>query len=145
MIDILRDDYGSNPGEGICKCTVLARPGDTLNILPAKKILSRVHSLRNVNSTEKLVVEVQSILYNFEDCDIHFSYVRSHSGNLGKDRAAQLAKEATCQDMNLLRSVPLSYWKYLAWEITVSAWNTEFLATCKASWTKKVFRPFING
>ncbi|GFW51297.1 hypothetical protein TNCV_3254261 [Trichonephila clavipes] len=43
---------------------------------------------------------------------------RSHSGNLGNDRADQLAKEATCQDMNILMSVPLSHWKHVAWEIT---------------------------
>ncbi|GFW25718.1 hypothetical protein TNCV_1309791 [Trichonephila clavipes] len=71
-------------------------------------------------NAEKLVVEVQSILYNIEDCDTHFSYVRGHSGNLVNDRADQLAKEATYQDMNLLMSVPLSHWKHLAWERTVS-------------------------
>ncbi|GFU49538.1 RNase H domain-containing protein [Trichonephila clavipes] len=48
---------------------------------------------------EKLVVEVQSILYYLEDCDIHFSYVRGHSGNLGNERADLLAKEGTCRDM----------------------------------------------
>ncbi|GFY34744.1 hypothetical protein TNCV_844431 [Trichonephila clavipes] len=57
-----------------------------------------------------------------------------HSGNLGHDRADQLAKEATCQDMNLLMSVPLSYWKHVAWERTVSSWN--ILASPKALWTK---------
>ncbi|GFX49475.1 transposable element Tcb2 transposase [Trichonephila clavipes] len=85
--------------------------------------------------TKKLVEEVQSILY-YLDCDIHFSYVRGNSGNLGNDRADQLTKEATCQDMNLLMSVPLSHWKHVAWERTVSSWNTEFLASPKPLWTK---------
>ncbi|GFW06989.1 hypothetical protein TNCV_3691851 [Trichonephila clavipes] len=55
---------------------------------------------------------------------IHFSYVRGHSGNLGNDSADQLAKEATCQVVNLLMSVPLSHWKHLAWERTVSSPGT---------------------
>ncbi|GFW73996.1 retrovirus-related Pol polyprotein from transposon 17.6 [Trichonephila clavipes] len=84
---------------------------------------------------EKLVVEVQSILY-YLDYDIYFSYVRGHSGNLGNDRGDQLAKEATCQDMNLLMSVSLSHWKHVVWERTASSWNTEFLASPKALWTK---------
>ncbi|GFX34719.1 hypothetical protein TNCV_2514351 [Trichonephila clavipes] len=46
---------------------------------------------------------------------IHFSYAQGHSGN---DRADPLAKEATCQDMNLSMSVPLSQWEHLAWERT---------------------------
>ncbi|GFV06646.1 hypothetical protein TNCV_2949681 [Trichonephila clavipes] len=94
-----------------------------------------------VNSTEKLVVEVQSILY-YLDCNIHFSYVRGHSGNLGNDRVNQLAKEATCQDMNILMNAPLSHWKHVAWERTVSSWNTGFLASLKALWTKR-FLPTI--
>ncbi|GFU56994.1 RNase H domain-containing protein [Trichonephila clavipes] len=84
------------------------------------------YCLLNVNSTEKLVVEVQSILYYLE-CDIHFSYDRGHSGNLGYDRADQLAKEATCQNINLLISVPLFHWKNLAWERTVSSWKHRIL------------------
>ncbi|GFW83760.1 hypothetical protein TNCV_668731 [Trichonephila clavipes] len=59
-----------------------------------------------------------SILF-YVDCGIHFSIIWDHSGNLGKDRADQLAKEATCQDMNILMFVPLSHWKHLAWEKTV--------------------------
>ncbi|GFV06759.1 RNase H domain-containing protein [Trichonephila clavipes] len=114
------------------------RQGGTLNFLICTDLLSSLHCLLNVNSTEKLVVEVQSILF-YLDCDIHFSYVRGHSGNLGNDRADQLAKEATCQDVNLLMSVPLSHWKHLAWERTVSSWNTEFLASPKALWTKRFF------
>ncbi|GFU26768.1 RNase H domain-containing protein [Trichonephila clavipes] len=90
------------------------------------------------NGNEKLVVEVQSILF-YLDCDIHFSYVSGHSGNLGNHTADQLAKEATFQDVNLLMSVPLSHWKHLAWERTASSWNTEFLASPKVLWTKKVF------
>ncbi|GFW14892.1 hypothetical protein TNCV_1563541 [Trichonephila clavipes] len=82
-------------------------------------------------------MEVQPTLYNHEDCDIHFSYVRGHSGNLG--RVDQLAKEATCQDMYLSMSVALSHWKHLAWERTVSSRNYEFLASPKALWTKKFF------
>ncbi|GFT44992.1 RNase H domain-containing protein [Trichonephila clavipes] len=108
------------------------RQGGTLNFLICTDSLSSLHCLLNVNSTEKLVVEVQSILF-YLDCDIHFSYVRGHSGNLGNDRADQLAKEATCQDVNLLMSVPLSHWKHLAWERTVSSWNTEFLASVTSS------------
>ncbi|GFX60610.1 RNase H domain-containing protein [Trichonephila clavipes] len=110
--------------------------GRTFNFLICIDSLSSLCCLLNVNSTEKLVVDVQSILY-YLDCDIHFSYVRSHSGNPGNDRADQLAKEATCQDMNLLMSVSLSYWNHLAWEITVSSWNTEFLSSPKAMWTKR--------
>ncbi|GFW30468.1 hypothetical protein TNCV_454061 [Trichonephila clavipes] len=122
----------------------------TLNFLPKFRTLSArvvrstfllalIHSLHSsVNFTENLVVEVQSILY-YLDCDIHFSYVRCHSGNLGNDRADQLAKEATCQNMNLLMSVPLCHWKHVAWERTVSSWNTEFLASPKALWTKRFF------
>ncbi|GFW24284.1 RNase H domain-containing protein [Trichonephila clavipes] len=104
--------------------------GGTLNFLICTDSLSSLHYLLSVNSTEKLVVEVLSILY-YLDCDIHFSYVRGHSGNLGNDRADQLVKEATCQDMNLLMSVPLSHWKHIAWERTVSSWKTEFLASPK--------------
>ncbi|GFV52811.1 RNase H domain-containing protein [Trichonephila clavipes] len=85
-----------------------------------------------------------SLLYSlyYLDCDIPFSYVRGHSGSLGNDRADQLAKEATCQDMNLFMPVPLSHWKHVAWERTVSSWNTEFLASPKALWTKR-FLPTI--
>ncbi|GFW29901.1 RNase H domain-containing protein [Trichonephila clavipes] len=118
--------------------------GGKLNFLICTDSLSSLHCLLNVNSTEKLVVEVQSILF-YLDCDIHFSYVRCHSGNLGNDRVDQLTKEATCQDVNLLMSVPLSHWKHLAWERTVSSWNIEFLASPKALWTKSFFQPFING
>ncbi|GFY36633.1 RNase H domain-containing protein [Trichonephila clavipes] len=85
------------------------RQGGTLNFLICTDLLSSLYCLLNVNSTEKLVVEVQSILY-YLDCDIYFSYVRSHNGNLGNDRADQLAKETAFQDMNRLMSVPLSYW-----------------------------------
>ncbi|GFW37873.1 hypothetical protein TNCV_4630762 [Trichonephila clavipes] len=56
------------------------------------------------------------------------------TGNLGNNRADQLVQEATCRDMNLLMSVPLSHWKRLAWERAVSSWNTEFLASPKALW-----------
>ncbi|GFY00871.1 hypothetical protein TNCV_3542451 [Trichonephila clavipes] len=48
-------------------------------------------------------------------------------------------KEATCQDINLLMSLPLSHWKHLAWEKTVSSWNTKFLTSLKTLWTKKFF------
>ncbi|GFV23287.1 hypothetical protein TNCV_4780011 [Trichonephila clavipes] len=65
-------------------------------------------------SLKKLVMEVQSVLYHLEDCDIHFSYVLGHSGNFGNDRANQLTKETTCQDMNVSMSVLLSHWKHLA-------------------------------
>ncbi|GFU95792.1 hypothetical protein TNCV_4903841 [Trichonephila clavipes] len=82
---------------------------------------------------------VQSILNSLEDCDIPFSYVRGHSGNLGNGREDQLAKEATCQDVNLPMFVPLSNWKHLAWERTVSTWNTKFLALPKALWNKNIF------
>ncbi|GFU71014.1 RNase H domain-containing protein [Trichonephila clavipes] len=74
------------------------RQGGTLNFLICTDSLSSLHCLLNVNSTEKLVVEVQSIMF-YLDCDIHFSYAEGHSGNLGNDRADQLAKEATCQDV----------------------------------------------
>ncbi|GFS95490.1 RNase H domain-containing protein [Trichonephila clavipes] len=110
------------------------RQGGTYSFLICTDSLSSLHCLHSVNSTEKLAVEVQSILY-YLDCDIHFSYVRGHSGNVGHDRADQLAKEATCQDMNLLISVSLSHWKLVAWERTVPSGNTKFLATPKALWT----------
>ncbi|GFW27315.1 RNase H domain-containing protein [Trichonephila clavipes] len=71
------------------------RHGGTFNFLICTDSLSSLHCLLSVYSTEKLVVEVQSILY-YLDCDI-----RENSGNLGNDRADQLAKEATCQDMNI--------------------------------------------
>ncbi|GFW11990.1 uncharacterized protein TNCV_4530561 [Trichonephila clavipes] len=118
------------------------RHGEYLNFLICTDSLSSLHSLRKVNSTEKLVVEVQSMLCNLEDCGIYFSYVQDHSGNLGNDRVDLLAKEATYQDMNLSMSVPLSHLKHLAWEITVSAWNSEFSASPKALRTKK-FLPTI--
>ncbi|GFV74658.1 hypothetical protein TNCV_1177961 [Trichonephila clavipes] len=70
---------------------------------------------------ENLVVAIQFIMYYLEDCDIHFSCVLGHSGNFGNDRADQFAKEATCQDMNLSMSVPLSHWKHLPWERTISS------------------------
>ncbi|GFX45443.1 hypothetical protein TNCV_2739801 [Trichonephila clavipes] len=65
--------------------------------------------------------------------------LNGHSGNLGNDRANQLAKEATSQDMNRSMPVPLSHWKHLAWKRTVSAWNSEFLASPEALWTQKFF------
>ncbi|GFY27232.1 phosphatidylinositol-glycan biosynthesis class W protein [Trichonephila clavipes] len=114
------------------------RQGGTLNFLICNDSLSSLYCLLSINPTEKLVVEVQFILY-YLDCDIHFSYVWGHSGNLGNDRADQYAKEATCQNMNLFMSVSLSYWKHVAWEITVSSWNNEFLASPKALWTKRFF------
>ena len=100
----------------------------TLNFLTCTDSLSSLHSLRNITSTEKLVVEVQSIFYRLCDvggCEIYFSYVRSHSGVLGNERVDQLAKEATGYDLNLPMSVPLSH---LAWHESVSA----YLASSKA-------------
>ncbi|GFV78050.1 hypothetical protein TNCV_2041 [Trichonephila clavipes] len=35
--------------------------------------------------------------------------------------------------------LPLSHWKHLAWERTVSSWNTKFLTSPKALRTKKYF------
>ncbi|GFV89145.1 hypothetical protein TNCV_4913441 [Trichonephila clavipes] len=61
------------------------------------------------------------------------------SGNLGNDRVDQLAKKATYQDMNVSIFAPLSHWKHLAWERTVSALNSKFLASPKAFWIKKYF------
>ncbi|GFU88995.1 hypothetical protein TNCV_2894431 [Trichonephila clavipes] len=49
--------------------------------IPAKGNSTTILSDLNINS--------------LEDCDIHFSYVQSHSGNLGNDRVDQLAKETT--------------------------------------------------
>ncbi|GFX68177.1 hypothetical protein TNCV_4440001 [Trichonephila clavipes] len=69
---------------------------------------------------------------------------KGSSGNLDNDRADQLAKEATCQDINFLMSVPLSHWKHVALERTVSSWNTEFLASPKALWTKRVFSDYLS-
>ena len=69
-----------------------------LNFLIFTDSLSSLHLLWNVTSTEKLVVEVQSILYCLCDighCEIYFLYVRGHSGVLSNERANQLAKEAT--------------------------------------------------
>ncbi|GFX36217.1 hypothetical protein TNCV_2065551 [Trichonephila clavipes] len=64
-----------------------------------------VFSVLMEHDFKKLVVEVQSILYNLEDCNIHFSYAQCHNGNLSNDRADQLTKEAPCEDMNFLMSV----------------------------------------
>ncbi|GFW83823.1 RNase H domain-containing protein [Trichonephila clavipes] len=89
------------------------RQGGKLNFLICMDSFSSLHCLLNVNSTERLVVEVQSILY-YIGCDIHLSYVRGYIRNLGNDRADQLAKDATCQDVNLLMPVPLTHWKHLA-------------------------------
>ncbi|GFU99489.1 hypothetical protein TNCV_4763501 [Trichonephila clavipes] len=47
--------------------------------------------------------------------------------------------------MTLSMSVSLSHWNHSVWERTVSAWNSEFLASPKALWTKGFLRPFING
>ncbi|GFV97077.1 RNase H domain-containing protein [Trichonephila clavipes] len=140
----LRDECSVFQAELLCINLVVKliqdslRQGGTLNFLICTDSLFSLHCLLSLNSTEKLVVEVQSIQY-YLDCDIHFSYVRGHSGNLGNDRADQLAKEATCQDINLLMYVPLSHWKHVARERTVSSWNTEFLASPKALWTKRFF------
>ncbi|GFX87852.1 RNase H domain-containing protein [Trichonephila clavipes] len=112
--------------------------GGTLNFLICTDSLSSLHCSFSVNSTEKLVAEIQCIL-NYLDCGIPLSYYRGHSGNLGNDRADQLAKDTTFQDMNLLMSVSLSHWKYVAWERTVSSWNTELLASPKALWTRRFF------
>ncbi|GFT46464.1 hypothetical protein TNCV_3219601 [Trichonephila clavipes] len=51
------------------------------------------------------------------------------SGNLGNDRADQLGKEETCQDMKLSMYVPLYHWKRLAWERTFSSCNSEYLSS----------------
>ncbi|GFX22980.1 hypothetical protein TNCV_2086881 [Trichonephila clavipes] len=110
-----------------------------LTLSQFSKLLSSLPSLRNVNSTENLLVAIQSIMYNLEDCDIHFTYVQGNRGNFSNGRVDQLAKEATCQDMKLLMSVPLYHWKHLAWERAVSAWSSGFLALPKALWTKKFF------
>ncbi|GFV69915.1 RNase H domain-containing protein [Trichonephila clavipes] len=120
------------------------RQGGTLNLLISTDSLHSLHCLLSVNSTEKLVVEVQSILY-YLDCDIHFSYVRGHSGNLGNDRADQLAKEATCRDMDLLMSMSLSHWKHVAWERTVSSGTPNSWPHLKLWGLKGFFRPFISG
>ena len=48
-------------------------------------------------------------------------------------------KEATGFDINLLVSVMLSNFKHLTWLETVSAWNSEYLASSKALWTKSFF------
>lgn len=59
--------------------------------------LSSLFPLRNTVSTEKLVVEIHCILYALENVvEIHFSYVRGHSSNLGNERADQLLLEACC-------------------------------------------------
>ncbi|GFX60874.1 RNase H domain-containing protein [Trichonephila clavipes] len=75
------------------------------------------------------------LLQDWQPC-IEFHTERKYLCN---DRADQLAKEATCQAMNLLMSVPLSHWKNVAWERTDSSWNTKFLASPKALWTKRFF------
>ncbi|GFV61584.1 RNase H domain-containing protein [Trichonephila clavipes] len=49
----------------------------SLNFIICPDSLSSLHSLRNVNSTEKSVVEVQSILYNLEDCTSTFFMLRA--------------------------------------------------------------------
>ena len=80
--------------------------------------LSSLHLLRNVTSTEKIVVQVQSILYrlcNIGRCEI------GHSGVIGIDRADQLVKEATGFDIDLPVSIPLSHFKHLVWFETASA------------------------
>ncbi|GFY05024.1 uncharacterized protein TNCV_561561 [Trichonephila clavipes] len=85
-------------------------------------------------------LDVQSILF-YLDCDIHFSYVWCHSGNLSNDRADQLAKEATCQDVNLLMSVPLETFSLRK---NCFFLNTEFLVSPKALWTKRVLELEVN-
>ena len=105
--------------------------------------LSSLHLLRNVTSTEKLVVEVLPILYHFCDiggCEIYFSYVRSHSGVLGNDRVDQLVKETTGVHIDLPSSVLLSHFKHLAWLETLLAWNSEYLASSRALWKIKFFQ-----
>ena len=73
--------------------------------------------MRFVTSTEKLVVEIQSMLHRLCDIggwEIYFSYAHVHIGVLGNDRADQLAKEATDFDIVLLASVLLTHFKHLA-------------------------------
>lgn len=90
-------------------------------------------------------MEVQSILHALENVvEIHFSYVRGHSGNLGNERADMLAKEATCRDIDLVMSLPASHWKRVAREKTILDWNGEFLASSNALWTKRFFPTILK-
>ncbi|GFV86908.1 RNase H domain-containing protein [Trichonephila clavipes] len=94
-----------------------------------------------INLAVKLIQDSlrQDGTLNFLICTDSLHSIVCSTGNLGNDRVDQLAKEATCQDVNLLMSVSLSHWKHLAWERTVSSWNTELLASPKALWTKRFF------
>ncbi|XP_042904921.2 retrovirus-related Pol polyprotein from type-1 retrotransposable element R1 [Parasteatoda tepidariorum] len=101
--------------------------------------LSSLFLLRDTTSTEKLVVEIHSILNALENVTIHFSYVRGHSGILGNERADQLAREATCGEIDLRVSVPASHWKRIARDKIIADWNAEFLASPRSLWTKRFF------
>lgn len=102
--------------------------------------LSSLFILGNPAVTEKLVVEVQSTLDVLDSAvEIHFAYIRGHSGNFGNERADQLAKQATGQDIDLMMSIPASYWKLISKQKTVLSWSLEFLASKNAQWTKRFF------
>ncbi|KFM75507.1 hypothetical protein X975_25314, partial [Stegodyphus mimosarum] len=64
--------------------------------------LSSLYSLGNIFSCNKLLVTSHGILkdLNNKGVDVHFSHVRSHTGNLGNERADWLAKQATNLQVN---------------------------------------------
>lgn len=120
--------------------TVQVHDNGRLKYLICTASLSSLFLQHNTVSAEKLVVEIHSILYALENViEIHFSYVRGHCGNLGNERADQLAKQVMRCEVDLMMSAPASYWKHVTDEKTVSDWNTEFLASSKALWTKIFF------
>ncbi|XP_054715555.1 uncharacterized protein LOC129225035 [Uloborus diversus] len=93
-----------------------------------------------ISSTERLVVEVHSIHSALENvADVHFTYIRGHSGNFGSERTDQLAKQATRRGIDLNMDIPGSHWKFLAKEKTIADWNTEYLASSNARWTRRFF------
>lgn len=107
--------------------------------------LSSLFLLRNPASTEKLVVEIHSILCALENnVEIHFSYIRGHSGNVGNERADELAKQATRRKIDLMISTPASHWKLVSKEKTIMDWNNEYLASSKAQWTKRFFPTILH-
>ncbi|GFX43861.1 RNase H domain-containing protein [Trichonephila clavipes] len=104
----LRDECSVFQAELLCINLVVKliqdslRQGGTLNFLICTDSLSSLQCLLSVNSTEKLVVEVQSIIY-YLDCDITFLMF-----------GAIVEDVNLCQDVNLLMSMSLYHWKHVA-------------------------------
>ncbi|GFY18602.1 transposable element Tcb2 transposase [Trichonephila clavipes] len=97
-----------------------------------RRIAARLRHPENTQQLKQMLIEEWALLPQ----EMLQQLVLSSNTRI---RADQLAKEATCQDMNLLMFVPLSHCKHSALERTVSSWNTEFLASPEALWTKRFF------